>query len=184
MARPSAHPQELDRIKDAWKEANDDAWRLQASARQLDLTHMGQAKELRERFAADPSQTPDIAAATRKELDRRRKEDTQAAKALATDTRRLERLRQQTAEEIAAQWERLEGEEQELCRQSAEADKQATEAAVAAAAKASHLKKIRAQQEEVEQHKRDLQEGIDTDEEARRAEEAAARGRADAKADE
>jgi IgA-specific serine endopeptidase len=184
IAGSAAPAQELDRIKDAWKEANDDAWRLQASARQLDLTHMGQAKELRERFAADPSQTPDIAAATRKELDRRRKEDSQAAEEAAKSIRKLERLRRRTAKEIDSQTERLEEEEQEMCRQSVEADRQAAEAAAVAAGKASHLKKLREQREEVQQHKKDLLEGIDADEEARRAEEEAARGRADAKADE
>eukprot|EP00972_Heterocapsa_arctica_P021518 3166230-Heterocapsa_arctica.AAC.1 len=145
---------------------------------------MGQARELRERFAADPSQTPDIAAATRREHDRRTKEDTQAAEDLAKSIRKLEKLRQKTAAEIEAQQRRLEEEEQEMCRQSEEADRMAAEAAAVAAGKASHLKKVRAQQEEVERHKRDLQEGIDMDEEARHAEEAAARGRADASADE
>jgi hypothetical protein len=183
-ARQDAPAQEVEQLKAAWEEANEDCWRLQNSARELDITHMGQARKLRDSFAADPSQTPDIAAATRKELDRRRKEDTQTANALATDIRRLERLRQQTAEEIDAQRERLEEEEQEMCRQSEEADRQATEAAVVAAGKASHLKKVRAQQEEVEQHRRDLQEGIDKDEEDGRAQEAEARRRADASADE
>eukprot|EP00972_Heterocapsa_arctica_P031399 4624651-Heterocapsa_arctica.AAC.1 len=102
---------------------------------------MGQARKLRASFGVDPSRTPNIATATRKELDRRQKEDVQADNALATDTRRLEKLRKQTAEEIDAQRARLAAREQELRWQSAEADKQESEAAAVAAGRASHLKK-------------------------------------------
>jgi hypothetical protein len=145
---------------------------------------MGQARKLRASFGVDPNQAPDIAAATRKELDRRQKEGIQADNALATDTRKLERLRKQTAEEIDAQRARLAAQEQELRQQSAEADKQEAEAAVVSARKAFHLKKVRAQQEEVEHHWETLQEGIAKDEEDGRAKDAEARRRADASADE
>ena len=53
-----------------------------------------------------------------------------------------------------------------------------------AAGRAFHLKKVRAQQEEVEQHWETLQEGIAKDEADGRAQEAEARRRAGAKADE
>jgi hypothetical protein len=176
--------QEQDQLKEAWKEASDDAWKLQAGARQLEISHMDQAKELRERFSADPSQAPDIAAATRKARASRQKGGSQAAEAAAEEeaksTRKLEKTRRDMAEEI----ELLEEEEREADRQSMEASRQATEAVAAAADRASHLRKLREQREEVQQHKRDLQAGIVADEEAKRTKEEAARVRAAAKADE
>eukprot|EP00972_Heterocapsa_arctica_P069965 10336405-Heterocapsa_arctica.AAC.1 len=60
---------------------------------------------------------------------------------MAADVRKLERLRKQTAEEIDAQRARLAAKEQELCQQSADADKQEVEAMMASAHKAFHLKK-------------------------------------------
>ena len=98
--------------------------------------------------------------------------------------RKLEILRKQTAEEIDAQRARLAAQEQELRQQSAEADKQEAEAAVVSARKAFHLKKVRAQQEEVEHHWETLQEGIAKDEADGRAKDAEARRRAYASADE
>ena len=183
-ARQDAPAQEVEQLTAAWEEANTDCWRLQENARKLDLNHMDQARKLRAAFGGDPDQAPDTAAARRAELDRRQKETNQADTALAADIRKLERLRKQTTEEIDAQRARLAAQEQELRQQSADADKQEAEAAVVSAHKAFHLKKVRAEQEEVEAHWNTLKEDIAKDEADGRAKDAEARRRAFACADE
>eukprot|EP00972_Heterocapsa_arctica_P002956 435446-Heterocapsa_arctica.AAC.1 len=94
---------------------------------------------------------------------------------MAAEVGKLERLRKQTAEEIETQRAILAARESELRQQSADADTQEAEASAASALKASHLKKVRSEQEEVENHWKDLQDGFALDVAAGRAKDAAVR---------
>jgi hypothetical protein len=176
-ARPDAPEEEKQQLTKAWEKASADFWRLQEDARKLDLKHMEQARRLRVSFGADPEQAADTRAARRTELARRQWEADQTADQGAAEDRELERLRQETTDEIEAQRTRLAAEEQELRQQISEADRLESEAKVESTRTAHNLSRVLADKEEVETTWEALQADIAKEEAAGRARDAAVRRR-------